>query len=378
DVVSLVPARFFESRPGQPDFDGEGRPGRRVAASSVTRVQIGGRGLVPIDAVGAVVNVTAVNPSGRGFVTVWDCAGDRPTASSLNFEAGQNVPNELVAKLGDSGELCVFTTVDMDLLVDVVGVIPAGSSLVSLVPARFFDSRPGQPDLDGDGRPGRRVGADEVVRVQIAGRGAVAGDAVGAVVNVTAVNPSGRGFVTVWDCAGAAPTASSLNFEAGQNVPNELVAKLSASGELCLVSSQEADLLVDVVGAVPTGSDLVSLSARRLFDSRPGQPDLDGEGRPGARVAAEAVVRVRVAGRGGVPAGASGAVVNVTAVNPSGRGFVTVWDCAGDPPTASSLNFDAGRNVPNELVAKLSASGELCLVSSVETDLLVDVAGAIT
>ncbi|MEM1334068.1 MAG: fibronectin type III domain-containing protein, partial [Actinomycetota bacterium] len=378
DIVSLVPARFFDSRPGEADFDGVGRPGQRIPTGGTIRVQIAGRGEVPADAVGVVANITAVNPSARGFVTVWDCVGDPPTASSLNYVAGQVVPNELVAKLSPTGELCVFSPAETDLLIDVVGSIEPESSLVSLAPRRFFETRPGEQTFDRAGEPGRRLEAGATARVQVTGRGGVAAGTAGVIANVTVVNPSGPGFVTVWDCAGDPPTASSLNYVAGQVVPNELVAKLSPTGELCVFSRSETDLLVDVVGLAPAGSDVLSLSPARFFDSRPGQDDLDGGGRPEQRVSGGETVRVVIGGRGAVPASASGAIVNVTVVNPSGRGFVTVWDCVGDPPTASSLNFLERQTVPNELISKLSPAGVLCLVPSVETDLIVDVVGAIT
>ncbi|MEM1334831.1 MAG: fibronectin type III domain-containing protein, partial [Actinomycetota bacterium] len=239
--------------------------------------------------------------------------------------------------------------------------------VVSLVPRRFLETRAGEVTFDGEGQLGRRVAGGETVRVQVTGRGGIAAGTSGVVANVTVVGPSGPGFVTVWDCVGDPPTASSLNYGPGAVVPNELVAKLSLSGELCLFTRAETDLLVDVVGLVPAESALVSLAPRRFFESRAGEVTFDGEGQPGARVGAGETVRVQVTGRGGIPAGTSGVIANVTVVGPSGPGFVTVWDCQGDPPTASSLNYRAGQVVPNELIAKLSPTGELCLFTRAET-----------
>lgn len=66
-----------------------------------------------------------MNPSGRGFMTVYPC-DDRLLASSLNFgAAGAVVGNELIDKLSDDGSVCVFSSAETDLTVDAVGYIPA-------------------------------------------------------------------------------------------------------------------------------------------------------------------------------------------------------------------------------------------------------------
>jgi hypothetical protein len=77
---------------------------------------------VPATGADAVVlNVTVTDPTGPGFVTVHPCGQPRPLASSLNFVAGQTVPNLVVAKLGVDGQLCLFTTATIDLVADVSG-----------------------------------------------------------------------------------------------------------------------------------------------------------------------------------------------------------------------------------------------------------------
>ena len=83
-------------------------------------------------------------------------------------------------------------------------------------------------------------------------------------------------------------------------------------------------------------------------------------------------------GRAGVPAGAVAAVVNVTVVHARGPGFVTVFPCGSDRPTASSLNFVAGSTVPNGVIAKIGVGGKVCLFASNGTHLIVDVNGTFT
>lgn len=82
---------------------------------------------------------------------------------------------------------------------------------------------------------------------------------------------------------------------------------------------------------------------------------------------------VQITGRAGVPAGASAAMLNVSAVGPSRNGFLTVFDCTPKIPNASNVNFVAGQTVPNAVLAKLTSSGEVCVYSFAETDLVIDV-----
>jgi hypothetical protein len=51
----------------------------------------------------------------------------------------------------------------------------------------------------------------------------------------------------VYPC-GTVPTASSLNYAAGVVRANELVAKLSERGSLCVFTLTDAEILVDIAG----------------------------------------------------------------------------------------------------------------------------------
>ena len=210
-----MPARVFESRAAV-TVDGRFANVGRVGAGETVEVPLLGRGGVPGSGVGAVVaNVTAVNPAAAGFATVYPC-GVRPEASSLNYLPGPTTAtaNEVIAKLSGSGSVCVYSFAETDLLIDVVGYVPASSSVTSLVPARVFESR-AAVTVDGRFSGVGRVGAGETVEVPLLGRGGVPGSGVGAVVaNVTAVNPAAAGFATVYPC-GVRPEASSLNYLPG-------------------------------------------------------------------------------------------------------------------------------------------------------------------
>jgi hypothetical protein len=54
--------------------------------------------------------------------------------------------------------------------------------------------------------------------------------------------------MTVFPCGTPLPTASNLNYAAGQTIPNAVVAKIGAGGRVCIYTSSAANLVVDVNG----------------------------------------------------------------------------------------------------------------------------------
>jgi hypothetical protein len=95
-------------------------------------------------------------------------------------------------------------------------------------------------------------------------------------------------------------------------------------------------------------------------------------------VPADATYVVQVAGRGGLPATARAASLNVTAVDPGGAGYLTVWPCDQPQPNASNLNYQQGQTIPNAVLSQLAADGRLCIYTSAPTHLLVDVTGGLS
>jgi hypothetical protein len=375
DVETLTPARLLDTRPGSETVDGQFAGGPRPLASSVTKVRIAGRGGVPADASAAIVNLTVVLPDGPGFATIYPCTPTPPNASNINFLAGAFVANSVTAKLDANGDACIFTLTGADLLIDVNGYVPEGSDVGTLTPARLLDTRAGSETVDGQSAGGPRPTAGSVTKVRVAGRGGVPSDASAAIVNLTVVLPDGPGFATLFPCTPTPPNASNINFLAGAFVANSVAAKLDANGDVCIFTLTGADLLIDVNAYVGNGSDVGSLTPARLLDTRAGSETVDGQSAGGPRPAAGSVTKVRVAGRGGVPADATTAIVNLTVVLPDGPGFATVYPCTPTPPNASNINFLAGAFVANSVTAKLDGNGDLCIFTLTGADLLIDVSG---
>ncbi|TPG18364.1 hypothetical protein EAH86_08350, partial [Pedococcus bigeumensis] len=192
-------------------------------------LQVVGRGGVPASGVGAVVlNVTAVAPTRSGYLTVFPSGQVRPTASNLNFVAGQAVANLVIVKVGAGGKVALYNSSGQTHLVaDVMGWYPSGSEYAALAPSRVLDTRAGV------GAPKAAVGSGGLVDLQVVGRGGVPASGVGAVVlNVTAVAPTRSGYLTVFPSGQVRPTASNLNFVAGQAVANLVIVKVGAGGKV--------------------------------------------------------------------------------------------------------------------------------------------------
>ncbi len=239
-----------------------------------------------------------------------------------------------------------------------------------LEPARFADSR-NMPTFDNQYRnTGPRAGGT-TWEIAVAGRNGVPLGATAAIVNLTVLNGVGPGFATVYPC-GVLPTASSVNYVPGAVEPNEVIAKLSPRGSICVYTLTTADVIVDVVGHV-TDSTYHPLTPRRYADSR-AETTFDGKYRATGRRRGGTTWEIQIAGRGGVPASAVTAALNVTVTGGIGPGFATLYPC-GERPVASSLNYDVGITRPNELVAKLSPDGMICVYTLTDVDVIVDVVG---
>jgi hypothetical protein len=251
---TLTPARLFETRTGEPTFDRRDQGVGRRHAGQITQIQIAGRANIPTNAVAAIVNATAINPDGPGFVTVYPCGHNRPGSSTLNYTAGTIVANGTTVALGTGGRICVYTHRAMDFILDVTGYFPAGSSFGTLTPARLFETRTGEPTFDRRDQGVGRRHAGQITQIQIAGRANIPTNAVAAIVNATAINPDGPGFVTVYPCGHNRPGSSTLNYTAGTIVANGTTVALGTGGRICVYTHRAMDFILDVTGYFPAGS----------------------------------------------------------------------------------------------------------------------------
>ena len=208
------PTRICDTRPGNPSglsgpgaqCDGIFNSGSTISAGGTLTLNVAGSFGIPADASAVVLNVTVVKPSAAGYLTVYPTAATQPTASNLNFTAGEVVPNLVEVGAGSSGQVSIYSSSRSDVVVDVEGYVDStasggtGAGLYNaLSPARICDTRSGNPSgLTGgaaqctNGTAGERLGAGGTLSVQVTGNDTIPAGATAAVLNVTSVNPCGR------------------------------------------------------------------------------------------------------------------------------------------------------------------------------------------
>ena len=115
------------------------------------------------------------------------------------------------------------------------------------------------------------------------------------------------------------------------------------------------------------GSQFVGIVPARLIDTR------DAGGAP---LGAGQSISLPVAGYGGVGAGASAAVLNVTAVGGTAGSYLTVWPAGVTRPNTSSLNIAGLDVVPNLVISKLGTDGRVDIFNFAgDVHVVVDVVG---
>ena len=376
DLIPLTPFRLADTRAGGPTGDGLYSGGGAIQGGATLQLRVQSRGGVAADAASASLNVTSVGSVGTGFLTVFPCGATQPNASSLNYPTGSIVSNAVITKIGTGGNVCIFASVTTDVVVDVGGAFPFWSSLNSINPFRVLDTRPGQPTTDGAQQGAGLRGDAAVTVVKVVGRAGVPADASAVVLNVTATEAAGPGYITVYPCGSQPPTASNINVPTGGTVPNLTVTKIGTDGSVCIYNQIATQLVVDVDGYFPATTKYSALLPARLLDTRSGGSTTDGLGSGGGPVAVGTVTTVPVRNRGGVGAGASAVVLNVTVTDPQADGFLTVYPCGATRPLASNLNFAAGETVANAAVVALAGDGTVCIFASQPTQLVADVNGS--
>ncbi|CAB4883365.1 unannotated protein [freshwater metagenome] len=236
------------------------------------------------------------------------------------------------------------------------GANSVASRFTALTPIRLIDTR------SGFGTAAVPLAGGCTLTIQPG----VPADATAVVVNVTSVGAQVNGFLTAYPCGAARPLASIVPSVAGRIVPGTAVVPLSADGTFCVFSSTSTDLVVDLTGVyqIGGGQAFQPINPVRSFDSRSGPVLPIG-----------AVVRVQIAGRQGVPAGATAAAVTVHSTDALGPGFVTIWPCGVTRPTTSILNATTGSAVTNHAQVGLDGYGGVCLFASNAMHLVLDLSG---
>ncbi|MCU1365440.1 MAG: hypothetical protein JWN39_1079 [Ilumatobacteraceae bacterium] len=353
--AAVQPCRLVDTRTG-------------IGASTVDALtfDVPTRGLcdVPAGATALAVTLTAVRPAGRGFLTAWPSDQPRPTASNINFDAGQVRANGSIVMLDPTGTFRVFTSVPASVVVDVVGAfVPAATAragrFVPASPTRLLDTR----------ATGRVPGGSSV---EVALPAGVPADAIALALNVTVTDSTASGFVTAYPTGQAVPQASILDLDgAGQTRAAGSILPVSAGG-VALYLSGGGNVVVDLLGyftgpSAASGSDglFTAIAPTRVLDTRDVSP-------------LGTAVPIHPGGGLELSTGHGGSVAfNITSVD-GDPGFIAAYPAGTTQPPTSTINAIGGGDVvANFAMIQMSGRG-LDLFSKAESHVLIDVQGWFT
>jgi YVTN family beta-propeller protein len=122
--VPIAPCRLADTRP-EPGVNVGTRATPLGAAETVTFTVWGTNGncTIPTTATGITANVTSVNPTAAGFLTLWPADVTQPLTSNLNYMAGSPpTPNSVTVRLSTNGQLNTFNSAGtVHVIIDIVG-----------------------------------------------------------------------------------------------------------------------------------------------------------------------------------------------------------------------------------------------------------------
>jgi hypothetical protein len=239
--------------------------------------------------------------------------------------------------------------------------MPINLTAVPVTPVRVFTT------LSGAGAC--RLQPKGWVDVKVTGIGGVPSTGVGAVaLNVTAVRPTAATYLSVYPTGTAFPSTSSVNALAGGVAAGMVIVPVGSNGRVSIRSSHSpVDVNVDVLGyftTASTGSNYSVSAQQKIMDSR-----------DTSAMAAKERRKILVAGQFGVPANATGVLVNVTAASTGTAGNVGVSTAYGTVIGTSTVYYAAGDSSTNRALVALAPDGTIEVYASSQSHARIDLVG---
>ena len=346
---TVRPARILDTRIGN------GAPRRDLAAGASLKLQVTGRGGIPAGSVmSAVLNMDVVHASASGALAVYADGGPAPSTSSLSFNAGVSTPGMVMPLVSTTGAVTITNRSrgPISLVADVSGWF--SSQLDSVGPAGRYNPLAAARVLD---TRGRKLAAGRSITTKMTGRAGVPSTGVSAVIlNVTATNPAGNGYLIAYPTAPSVPPVATLVFTKGKARSTRVIVGLGTNGSVNLYNSRNTavGLVVDVEGWFTDatsnaggGTYVPLVTPQRLLVNAKFNP--------------RTTKTVQFTGKVGIPARSSltppiAVISNITAITPDAGGSLTVYQSGGRPGPAD-LSFIKRQTVSNTLSAKLGGDG---------------------
>jgi hypothetical protein len=292
-----------------------------------------------------VLNVTVADPTGGGYATVYPADRARPTASNINFSAGEAIPNLVTVPVDADGTVDFYnsSTGTAQFVADLEGyyttddTVTGASTYVADGPTRVLDTR---KDIGGVQGP---IAALGTAKLTLAGVDGVPSDGTvtSVVLNTTVTAPTGGGYASVYPDGTTRTSASNVNFSKGETIPNLVTVPLGSDGAVDFynASTGTVQFVADLEGYYvegTSGAKYHALNPTRLIDTR------IGEGETSVSPLAKSGGTLTLA----LPASYTAVIANLTVTAPVGGGYLSVYPIGGTAGS-SNVNFSANETIAN-------------------------------
>jgi hypothetical protein len=232
--MPVTPVRVLDTRTGVGHVGAVG-PGQAIT------LQIPN---IPSGTTAVVLNLTVTGPTASGFLSVYPYGAPRPDVSSLNFVKGQTVPNLVTTAVDSAGRVSIYNSAGTSHVVaDLAGYyrVGGGSEYAGITPKRVMDTRTGLGVTKGK----ITASGSKTLTIPSLPTGTTA-----VALNVTVTGPTNGSVMSVYPSDAARPTASNLNFVAGQTIANMVVVKVGTGNKVTFFNSYgSTDVIADLAGS---------------------------------------------------------------------------------------------------------------------------------
>jgi len=359
-----------------------------LAANTGELVTVTGIDGVPTYGVASVlINITAENPQSWGWLAAYPAGASQSGVSNVNWIKGQPAQANLaVVPVGNSGQIEIYNGAlqgTTNFQIDLEGYFAQQTSEAGLLykinPTRIVDTRCSLyfssfcSQLPSQNANLVAIAPKNYEAATVTGiAGVPQGSSEAVVLNVTVVNPTSGGFLTVETAPNTSPTTSSLNWQSSQTVAARVVAQVGSSNLLYFYngSSSPLNIVIDLdgwfsssVAAFNGGLSYQQVTPFRLFDTRcyNNSTSLTCSQIPAVNATLKTFTSsltqiVSGASVSSVAANAQALVLNLTATDTTQWSYFTAYP-SGSLPWASDLNWQANQTIANLTFVNLASGG---------------------
>lgn len=355
--VSVPIARELDTR-----FGTGGVPVQPIPANGTVTFPAAGVHGVPADADSVVLDINAIGPAAKGFLTVYDADSADPGVATVGLRAGTGTNQQATVAVSADGSVSVtnHSSGTVDVAASVTGYYTgAAPSAAGETYVGVGWASPVANTSTGWNVPQVPIAAGGSLTFQVTGVGGIGAGADTAVLQVNTLNGSAAGYLSAYAAGSSDPAVSALAYDSDTHYRNILYVPLSADGKATLTNHGTAPVDVSVYArgyylppsATPAGGKYAPADAQMVF----------GTATAGTQLAANASATFQVTGTGDIPeSGVSGVTEDIVVTNPTATGRLDEGPAGGaQQPVVSFLNGDdAYAGYDNGIVSTLSPGGQ--------------------